>query len=499
MAKRKNSVNTQENVMMNDFSREMAEFNRNIQESMDGLRGLANGVGHLNDNLREAAGLTEIIASGGRDMVSGFSAAAKAINEISAVKSGGGPAGLMSDAVSQAEQATQVMDSGLKKAAGESGSKFGEIFGGIAGGLGAAFSIAGSIVGIFKKRREEEKKYQREHLQALNAQLTAEVQLGLLTSSRLVTEQQITREKYKQIEKGIGNAGASRQDVLSDVDKSMDATRDKLDGRYSAAYKRTERDYLNALAALKNNAGDLDWLNSAGSNPLMNKSNDHYDEYMAYLNRLKAIAEQKEQWEQQQQQLVDKTIGSTADSLAQSWIEAFEKGEEATWDFAKNFEDVMRKAIVNGFSDSVILAQIDPIFKKFQERVSGYLSGEMELDDIITPELERQVEDTSEKIKKLSPELQKILEKLGLDVSNSSANTLSAAIKGVSEETASLVAGQMNAIRLNQSRSADQLAESLIALNRIEANTRYNRYLESIDRKMDAFSSGGSLKAAGLA
>ena len=134
------------------------------------------------------------------------------------------------------------MDSGLKKAAGESGSKFGEIFGGIAGGLGAAFSIAGSIVGIFKKRREEEKKYQREHLQALNAQLTAEVQLGLLTSSRLVTEQQITREKYKQIEKGIGNAGASRQDVLSDVDKSMDATRDKLDGRYSAAYKRTERD-----------------------------------------------------------------------------------------------------------------------------------------------------------------------------------------------------------------------------------------------------------------
>ena len=80
----------------------------------------------------------------------------------------------------------------------------------------------------------------------------------------------------------------------------------------------------------------------------MNKSNDHYDEYMAYLNRLKAIAEQKEQWEQQQQQLVDKTIGSTADSLAQSWIDAFEKGEEATWDFAKNFEDVMRKAIVNG-------------------------------------------------------------------------------------------------------------------------------------------------------
>ena len=113
--------------------------------------------------------------------------------------------------------------------------------------------------------------------------------------------------------------------------------------------------------------------------------------------------------------------------------------------------------------------------------------------------LEAQIEQTAEKIKELSPELSSILEKLGLEVDNSSAQTLSAAIKGVSEQTASLVAGQMNAIRTNQIKSMETLSDSLSALVAIESNTRYNRYLESIDRRLGTLLSNGSLRAAGLA
>ena len=88
---------------------------------------------------------------------------------------------------------------------------------------------------------------------------------------------------------------------------------------------------------------------------------------------------------------------------------------------------------------------------------------------------------------------------MGLEVDNSGSETMSAAIKGVSEETASLVAGQMNAIRTNQLKSLDLFAESVASLGLIEANTRYNRYLESIDRRLSLLSSsGGSLRAAGL-
>ncbi|MDD4820641.1 MAG: hypothetical protein PHD21_07400, partial [Flavobacteriales bacterium] len=50
-----------------------------------------------------------------------------------------------------------------------------------------------------------------------------------------------------------------------------------------------------------------------------------------------------------------------------------------------------------------------------------------------------------------------IITGLGLDDITSSSGTLSASIQGVSEETASLVAGQMNAIRSNQRRHIELL------------------------------------------
>ena len=53
---------------------------------------------------------------------------------------------------------------------------------------------------------------------------------------------------------------------------------------------------------------------------------------------------------------------------------------------------------------------------------------------------------------------------------------------GVSEETASLVAGQMNAIRINQLEATQILRQQLQTLNTIAQNTAYNRYLARIER-----------------
>ena len=132
------------------------------------------------------------------------------------------------------------------------------------------------------------------------------------------------------------------------------------------------------------------------------------------------------------------------------------------------------------------MAQIQPIFDSFKKQVSEYLAGRLELDELITPSLESQIKETSEKIKELSPELSKILESLGLEAGNTSSGTLSASIKGVSEETASAVAGQMNAIRSNQIKSLEYLTESITVLNKIENNTRYCRHLQSIDHRLES-------------
>jgi hypothetical protein len=74
---------------------------------------------------------------------------------------------------------------------------------------------------------------------------------------------------------------------------------------------------------------------------------------------------------------------------------------------------------------------------------------------------------------------------------------LTGAIKGITEETASVLAGQMNAIRISQATANNVLLDSLRNLVLIESNTRYCRHLESIDSKLDVLKNN-DLRALGL-
>lgn len=474
---------------------DITELKKQITDSLAGINVLARGLMGFNSALDQAGRLIIDLASDGKVLVKSLTNIVGDLKKSKIASDGQESAGGGQAAAAAAGDVAQAGAS----IAGAGGAAKGLDLGSIFSGIGAGLSIVSGIFGIFRRRKEEEKKYRREMEQALNDQLTAEVSLSMATSKRLIDEQSITREKYKQIEAGLSRSSASRRGVIADIDEDMEEMYRKLNGNYSSKYKRGVGNYYKALLDLKNHKDDLEWLQSIGDTPLINRSDDSYDKYKSLYERLLKIAEQEKEWKDQQKQLADDVIDSSAQTLAASWVDAFKKGKEATWDFAKNFEDVMRQAIINGFSDSVIAAQIDPIFNKFRDKIMGYLSGDLDLEEVVTPDMEKEIEETSEKIKKLSPELRNILEKLGLGVDNSGSQTMSAAIKGVSEETASLVAGQMNAIRINQVKSLDLFTESVASLGMIEANTRYNRYLESIDRRLSLLStSGGSLRAAGL-
>lgn len=59
--------------------------------------------------------------------------------------------------------------------------------------------------------------------------------------------------------------------------------------------------------------------------------------------------------------------------------------------------------------------------------------------------------------------------------------SLTGAVKGVTEETASIVAGQLNAMRINQGEANNLLQQQLTTLSQIAANTIYNRHLEKLE------------------
>ena len=68
----------------------------------------------------------------------------------------------------------------------------------------------------------------------------------------------------------------------------------------------------------------------------------------------------------------------------------------------------------------------------------------------------------------------------GLDLSSGgagSSNQLTGSIKNITEETADVIAGQMNAMRMNQGVGINVMREQLFALVKIEANTRYNKLI----------------------
>lgn len=478
-----------------EIQRTTADLRNQILESLTGLGELGRGLSGFNSSLRQAGDLIVQVSSSGQMLVQNISKLAEAIRQAKEIKTTSSGAAAASAAGDVAGSA-----SGVSGTLGGGSRWRGQHLRGGSGRIRCRSFADFRDRGYFSPAEGGGKEISAGD--AAGAQRSVERGGGVvfwLLPGRLADEQAITREKYKQIESGLQQASGNRQEVVSEIDDRMQELYAEMNGRYSARYKRGASNYYNALLELKNHQGDLDWLETVGSSPLMPSSDESYGEYQSFYERLLALAQQEKDWVEQQKSLAEELIGSSAQSLADSWVEAFRKGEEATWDFAKNFEDVMRQAIINGFSDSVILAQIDPIFNKFREKVMDFLAGEIDLDEVVTPELEAQIEQTAEKIKELSPELSSILEKLGLEVDNSSSQTLSAAIKGVSEQTASLVAGQMNAIRTNQIKSMETLSDSLSALVAIESNTRYNRYLESIDRRLGTLLSNGSLRAAGLA
>ena len=93
---------------------------------------------------------------------------------------------------------------------------------------------------------------------------------------------------------------------------------------------------------------------------------------------------------------------------------------------------------------------------------------------------------------------EELFKEMGLDDTDES---LTGAVKGVSEETADILAGQMNAIRINQLDMAAIMRQQLQQLNQIAVNTGYNKYLTRIERIitiLEQNQSGNTMRSQGL-
>lgn len=219
----------------------------------------------------------------------------------------------------------------------------------------------------------------------------------------------------------------------------------------------------------------------------------------------KKIEEYKEQYKQadreiqdvldnMKQDLLQTDAKSFADELGDALVEAFGKGESSAKAFEKTVDSMMQNMVKNMLKKRYL-----------EKQVSGVLDGLasfMDKGGTPTDEMIEATKSQLEGVAKNYSEKLKTFEKL-FKVAPDDNKTLTGAVKGVTEQTASLIGGQLNAMRMVQKETAAQITRILFHLAGIDRHTaetaENTRYLKAIHDRLMRQSASDPLRAQGRA
>ncbi|RXG31807.1 phage tail tape measure protein [Leeuwenhoekiella marinoflava] len=206
--------------------------------------------------------------------------------------------------------------------------------------------------------------------------------------------------------------------------------------------------------------------------------------------KLEEFAEQAKQLKREAQELQAELneiyTGTSSQSITDSIIEGFRNGKRAASDFADDFGVMMQEALLNNFKINFLANQVEDFYKEFAEAGSdgSYSSADIErLRNFYNTLITGAQTDLDA--------INDILENTGIGSlgADTSKQGLSGAIASVTEDTANILAGTLNAVRLDQRQMLTVNQQANIYLAEISVNTRYNRYLESIDGRFASIES----------
>ena len=188
--------------------------------------------------------------------------------------------------------------------------------------------------------------------------------------------------------------------------------------------------------------------------------------------------------------ILQTTAKDMANELGDALVEAFGKGEDAADAFDKTVNEVLKNAVLNQLKKNFLEKQLQGALDQL-EKSMGYWNGDDFIFDGLTDyeinQFKSRVQGIANTFNQAMGEYSEIFK--DLDLGDKDDESLTGAVKGVSEETASLIGGQMNAIRLNQVETATILRQQLTVLNKIQQNTSYNIHLGKLTRILEILES----------
>lgn len=151
-------------------------------------------------------------------------------------------------------------------------------------------------------------------------------------------------------------------------------------------------------------------------------------------------------------------VATAIDDLASAYADAWAKGEKAAGKSANTVKNLIKTAI------------IEQLKNKLQPEVEAFMSY---LSDALQDGVISQAEENlmSEYQKRMDEISEKYLSQTGKYLGEDEEDSLTGAVKGMSEETGGLVAGRLNAVVINQSMQSEILRSSLGYQAEIAQNT----------------------------
>ena len=310
-----------------------------------------------------------------------------------------------------------------------------------------SISILTSVFDLFNIKDRQAERQIKKHAQALKELETAYNQLYWAIDRALGTD------VYKSQQEAISNMRKQQKELLAMID--AENSNKKTDKNKISAYREQ-------YAELERNIADM----------LTSISDD----------------------------LAQTDAKTFADELGDALVEAFGRGEDAAEAFNDVVNNVLKNAVVSQLKKNFLETQLQNTLAEL-EKSMGYWtdSGDFIFEGLSDTEIQNFKDKVASIAGNYSQALEIYSDLLKDIYSTDSESSLSGAVKGVTEETASMVAGQINAVRINQMEATEILRQNLSALNRIADNTAYNRFLVEIRDEIKAMrSANDSLRSQGL-
>ena len=259
--------------------------------------------------------------------------------------------------------------------------------------------------------------------------------------------------------------------------------------------------YKNQQAAIRNMKEQQEHLKASWEAEERKKKTDH-DRVNDFKEQYAELGRQIEDMiDEISNDLLQTSAKDFANDLGDALVEAFSKGEDAAKAMETTVNSVLKNLVVNQLKKKFLENQLQGALDNL-EKDMGYWNGDdFVFDGLTQAEIDRfksAVGAASSNFNQALKQYEEIFKDMGLDDTDES---LTGAVKGISEESANILAGQMNAIRINQLDTNEVLRQSLQALNTIAINTAYNKYLSRIERIitiMESNQGGNALRSQGL-